>query len=132
MTRPRAVALLATTFLAAAFTAAACSSETTPAQPPGPSSPATSVPAAAPAATGPTITIGDMQFRSPPSVPPGATVTVVNSDAAEHSVTADSAQAFDVDVDGNGRATFTSPTQPGTYPYHCTYHPTMHGQLVVG
>jgi plastocyanin len=58
-------------------------------------------------------------------------VTVVNSDGAEHSVTADSGSAFNVEVDGKGTATFTAPTQPGTYAYRCTYHPSMHGQLIV-
>lgn len=72
-----------------------------------------------------------MQFGAPLTVAPGATVTVVNSDSAEHSVTADTDKAFDVDVDGKGTATFTAPTKPGTYAYHCSYHPSMHGELVV-
>ena len=91
----------------------------------------TSTVAPTPAAAGPKITIANFQFASPPSVRPGATVTVLNSDQAEHSVTADEGKAFDVDVDGNGKATFTAPTQPGTYAYHCSYHPMMHGQLIV-
>lgn len=77
------------------------------------------------------ITISNFQFASPQSVAPGSTVAVVNSDAAEHSVTADQGGTFNVDVDGNGTATFTAPTQPGTYAYHCSYHPMMHGQLIV-
>lgn len=114
---------------AALLVLTACSSGTTTSTPEST--------AAAPAATsttapaGPTITIADMQFGSPLTVAPGATVTVVNSDGPEHSVTADSGNAFDVDIDGKGTATFTAPTKPGTYAYHCTYHPSMHGQLVV-
>jgi plastocyanin len=46
-------------------------------------------------------------------------------------VTADVGNAFNVEVDGKGTATFTAPSKPGTYAYHCTYHPMMHGQLVV-
>ncbi|MGI8612722.1 MAG: cupredoxin domain-containing protein [Nocardioidaceae bacterium] len=39
---------------------------------------------------------------------------------------------FDVNVTaGGGTATFTAPTKPGSYPYHCTYHSSMHGTLVV-
>jgi len=72
-----------------------------------------------------------MKFGAPLTVAPGATVTVVNSDSAEHSVTADTDKAFDVDIDGKGTATFTAPTKPGTYAYHCSYHPSMHGELVV-
>ena len=97
----------------------------------GSSSPSSAAPAATAPANGPKITISNFQFASPQSVPAGATVTVVNSDQAEHSVTADEGKSFDVDVDGNGTATFTAPAKPGTYAYHCTYHPSMHGQLIV-
>jgi plastocyanin len=77
------------------------------------------------------ITISNFTFTSPQSVAPGSTVAIINSDSAEHSVTADQGGAFNVDVDGNGTATLIAPTAPGTYAYHCTYHPMMHGQLVV-
>jgi plastocyanin len=82
-------------------------------------------------AAGPKISIADMKFSAPLTVTPGATVTVVNSDSVEHTVTADSGNAFNAEVGDNGTATFTAPTQPGTYAYHCTYHPSMHGQLIV-
>ncbi|WP_259376023.1 cupredoxin domain-containing protein [Rhodococcus koreensis] len=29
-------------------------------------------------------------------------------------------------------ATLTVPPAPGTYPFHCTYHSNMHGDLTVG
>lgn len=77
------------------------------------------------------ITISNYTFTSPQSVAPGSTIAIVNSDSAEHSVTADQGATFNVDVDGNGTATLTAPTKPGTYPYHCSYHPMMHGQLTV-
>ena len=85
-------------------------------------------PAAAPAAT---ITIENFMFNTPESVPAGATIAVKNSDPAEHSVTADSGNTFNVEVDGGETKTFTAPSQPGSYPYHCSYHPMMHGTLVV-
>jgi plastocyanin len=78
-----------------------------------------------------TITISNFTFNSPPSVSPGATIAVKNSDPAEHSVTADSGNEFNVEVDGGATATFTAPSTPGTYNYHCSYHPMMHGQLIV-
>lgn len=96
-----------------------------------PASSATSAGSTATAATGPTVTISGMRFGPPLTVAPGATVTVVNNDSAEHSVTADSGGAFDAEVDGSGTITFTAPSAPGSYAYHCKYHPMMHGQLVV-
>lgn len=120
---PRICALLASLLLVTA-----CSSGTT-------STPAASAPESTTtvptAATDPTISIAEMKFTSPAPVAPGATITVINSDSAEHSVTSDAGNTFDADVDGKGTATFTAPSQPGTYAYHCSYHPTMHGQLIV-
>lgn len=78
------------------------------------------------------ITIKDFAFGNPVTVSPGAAVTVTNQDTAEHTVTADQGQAFDAEVKGGGgTATFTAPSQPGTYAFHCTYHPNMHGTLTV-
>jgi plastocyanin len=80
----------------------------------------------------PAITIKDFGYGAPLTVAPGAVVTVTNMDAAGHTVTADQSQAFDVDVRGSGgTATFTAPSKPGSYPYHCTYHPNMRGTLTV-
>lgn len=78
-----------------------------------------------------TITIKDFAYGDPLTVAPGAVVTVTNLDSAAHTVTADEGQAFDAVVKGGGTGTFTAPTQPGSYPYHCTYHTNMHGTLVV-
>ena len=89
---------------------------------------ATSGPAAAGAAT---ITIATMSFGEPITVSPGAQVTIKNDDSAEHSVTSDTAGKFDVDVEGKEQGTLTAPTEPGEYAYHCTYHPSMHGTLIV-
>lgn len=89
---------------------------------------ATSAPAAASAAT---ITIASMSFGEPLTVPPGAAITIKNDDSAEHSVTSDTAGKFDVEVEGNQQATLTAPAEPGEYAYHCTYHPSMHGTLIV-
>ena len=77
------------------------------------------------------ITIKDFAYGDPLTVAPGAAVTVTNMDAAAHTVTADEGSAFDAQVKGGGTATFTAPTKPGSYAYHCTYHPGMHGTLVV-
>ncbi len=96
--------------------------------PPGSSTPATSASAGSTAA----ITVRDFAYGTPLVVDAGAQVTVTNMDSAEHTVTADDGSAFDVDVKGSGgTASFTAPSKPGTYAYHCTFHPGMHGTLTV-
>lgn len=93
---------------------------------------ATSVPpaTAAPAAAG-QITIEGFSYGQPITVSPGAQITVVNKDSAEHTVTSNTPGKFDTDVAGNAQATFTAPNEPGSYPYHCAFHASMHGTLVV-
>jgi plastocyanin len=76
------------------------------------------------------ITIKDFAFTTPSSVSPGATVTVKNQDNTAHTVTADSGNSFD-DQAQTGNSTFTAPSKPGSYPFHCSIHPEMHGTLVV-
>jgi plastocyanin len=101
--------------------------------PPGSSSAATSTAATSTAATSTAaITVRDFAYGTPLVVAAGAQVTVTNMDSAEHTVTADDGSAFDVDVKGGGgTATFPAPSKPGTYAYHCTFHPGMHGTLTV-
>ncbi|MFE4835958.1 cupredoxin domain-containing protein [Arthrobacter sp. NPDC056691] len=84
-----------------------------------------------PAASATAITIKDFSYQTPASVSPGATVTVTNMDSADHTVTADEGSAFDAEAQGRGTATFTAPSKPGTYPFHCAYHANMHGALTV-
>jgi plastocyanin len=55
----------------------------------------------------------------------------MNKDSIEHTVTADSAGGFDVSVPSGGTATFTAPNAAGSYAFHCSIHPNMHGTLVV-
>jgi plastocyanin len=89
-----------------------------------PASPATEASAAK-------ITIAGNSFGDPITVPPGAQISVTNNDSAEHSVTSDTAGVFDVDIAGNADGSFTAPAESGEYPFHCTYHPSMHGTLIV-
>ncbi len=77
------------------------------------------------------ITIKDFKFEGPDSIAPGATVTVVNEDAAAHTVTSEEEGLFDAVVEGNSTVTFTAPDDAGDYAYICTYHPNMTGSLVV-
>lgn len=100
---------------------------------PGSSTPATPAPASStPPSSTAAITVRDFAYGTPVVVAAGARVSVTNMDSAEHTVTSDDGSAFDVDVKGGGgTATFTAPSQPGTYAFHCTFHPGMHGTLTV-
>jgi plastocyanin len=84
-----------------------------------------------PAAAQAVIHIKNFGYEVPSSVSPGATVSVMNMDGEAHTVTADEGGAFDAQVTGDASGSFTAPTTPGTYAFHCTYHSNMHGMLVV-
>src|SRR5699024_10355363 len=77
------------------------------------------------------ITIDDYSYGEPITVAPGEQITVRNDDKVKHTVTSDEDDLFDAKVDRNATTTFSAPTQPGTYDYHCTYHSNMHGTLIV-
>lgn len=118
---------------AAAPASTSAAAPSTSAAAPSTSAPAvagTSAASSAPAAPA-VVTIKDFAFTTPATVPAGATVQVRNDDGEAHTVTADSGGSFDAKVDGKGNASFTAPTKPGRYPFHCTYHGNMHGVLVV-
>ena len=93
-------------------------------QPSDPSSSTSPVGAAA------VISITDFAYKVPPSVAPGATITIKNGDSQAHTVTSKTG-GFDVKVDPNGTATLTAPDKPGSYPFVCTFHANMTGRLVV-
>ncbi|MFI6650079.1 cupredoxin domain-containing protein [Streptomyces sp. NPDC050529] len=84
-------------------------------------------------ADGALITIKDFAFHPAAlTVAPGTKVTVINKDAATHTVTATGDKAFDTgQVKSGQKVTFAAPARPGSYPYICTIHPTMTGSLTV-
>jgi len=59
----------------------------------------------------------------------GDTVIWKNEDIVPHTATAKS--VFDSKEIGPGKSWTTVVKQKGKHPYICTYHPTMHGELVV-
>ncbi|MFC7446838.1 plastocyanin [Rhodococcus daqingensis] len=85
----------------------------------------------APDAGSPAIAIENFAYTTPPSVRAGEEIVVRNGAGPEHSVTSDTEGLFDTHVDGNESATFTAPTTPGGYTFHCIYHPEMHSILIV-
>ncbi|WP_084522433.1 cupredoxin domain-containing protein [Nocardia inohanensis] len=78
------------------------------------------------------IVMSGNKFQVPVTVAPGATVTLVNKDKVEHSVTSTQAGLFDVEVEGGESKTFTVPANAGSYSIYCRYHSGMTGTLVVG
>ena len=96
---------------------------------------ASEAPASEPAEEAPAeeivITIRNFEYEMPDSVPAGAEITVINEDTAPHTVTTTETEDFDAIVGGGETTTFTAPSEPGDYPFICTYHPNMTGTLVV-
>ncbi|MBT2538463.1 cupredoxin domain-containing protein [Arthrobacter sp. ISL-69] len=76
------------------------------------------------------ILIKGFKYQGPETVAPGTLITVINEDTEAHTITADTGAAFDA-VIKVGTGTFTAPTEPGTYSYHCIFHANMHGTLTV-
>ena len=76
------------------------------------------------------ITIdSSFQFATTP-VKAGETVTVKNNSSTQHTVTQDGG-GFNVTIDGGKTATFTAPSKPGSYAFHCNIHPFMKAKLTV-
>ena len=124
---------LAAATAAVAFVVAACGSDSDSdsgsAAPPAASSAAADPTSSAPAggeepAAAAAITIKDFKYGDPLTVAPGTRITVTNEDTAGHDVVSDDSGKFKTPVLGKGEsATFTAPTEPGTYKYSCSLHP---------
>jgi plastocyanin len=65
------------------------------------------------------------------SAAPGATLKLVDRDDEPHTITADDGAFRAGPFNPRAPANLVVPTKPGTYPFHCEIHPTMHGALVV-
>jgi plastocyanin len=115
---------------------ASCSSSsksTAPTASTSSSSAAASSAGSAPAASASGIVISGFAYSGTMTVKPGEKVTVMNQDSVAHTVTDKQTHLFDTgNIAGNGgTGTFTAPSKPGSYPFGCTYHPNMHGTLIV-
>ncbi|MGA3094211.1 MAG: cupredoxin domain-containing protein [Dehalococcoidales bacterium] len=65
------------------------------------------------------------------TVPVGATVTWINQDQADHTVTSTNVPpTFDRPIAGGATINITF-TVPGTYNYICAIHPSMTGVVIV-
>jgi plastocyanin len=127
--RARAALLLFTLAALAACGSSGGSTDSTVASTAPPASAGVSAPTSAGGAAD-TLIVKGFAFDAS-EVAPGATVTVKNEDGTTHTVTSDDGTSFDVKVEGHGTSSFTAPTKPGTYSFHCKIHSSMKGQLVV-
>jgi plastocyanin len=78
------------------------------------------------------VTIQNFKF-SPATltVKPGTKVSVTNKDTATHTLTSNTGKFDTGDIQFNSTGSFTAPSQPGSYGYHCTVHPFMVGTIIV-
>jgi plastocyanin len=82
------------------------------------------------ASTGTTITIKSFKFTpNPLKVRSGDTVTITNTDATDHTVSADD-KSFDTGKFSEGSKTIKLDTA-GTYSFHCNVHDFMKGVIQV-
>ena len=64
------------------------------------------------------------------TVKKGTTVTWTNKDSFQHTVTDDGTSFSSPTLNNGGTFSFTTSTV-GTFTYHCNFHSTMHGTLIV-
>lgn len=81
-------------------------------------------------AGGAELVIADIAFPDALEVGPGETINVVNEDTAPHTVTSEDG-GFDVDVDGEGTASFDAPDEAGDFAVICEIHPNMEMTITV-
>jgi len=77
------------------------------------------------------VDIAGFAFSPDPlNVPLGTTVRWTNQDGVPHTTTSDVA-VWDSGTLGNGAQYSHTFTSPGSYPYHCDFHPTMTATVIV-
>ena len=78
-----------------------------------------------------TVEIRDFAFNPPElTVQPGTVVTWTNGDSVAHTVQADDGSFASSELDTGATFSFTF-NEPGTFPYICGIHTSMHGTIVV-
>lgn len=122
----RRTAVFAVALLALAGCSSSSNDDSTVTQPTG-------TPATTQATVGTAVNIRNFGYQPTPlTVAAGSTITVTNFDSAEHTVTSDTGGLFTSgDANKGTPITFKAPSRPGTYTFHCKYHASMKGTLVV-
>ena len=78
-----------------------------------------------------TVDIRDFAFNPPElTVQPGTVVTWTNSDSETHTIESDDGSFVSPDLGSGETFSFTF-NEPGTFPYICGIHTSMHGTIVV-
>ena len=78
------------------------------------------------------MTISNFKFApSTLSAKQGARVPVTNNDSTAHTATSDDGSSFDTGDINPGSSKTISVAKAGSFPYHCSIHPFMHGTLTV-
>lgn len=84
------------------------------------------------AVSGTSVAIKNMQFQPATiKVKSGESVTWINSSAMPHTVTSTDGGKIASQTLGNGGAFQHTFTEPGTYTYICSLHPSMTGTVIV-
>jgi plastocyanin len=87
---------------------------------------------ASPAAPSPQVIIAHFAFTPDVlTVPAGTEVVWMNQDNTRHTVTSDDNTTFASSLLGAGDTFSHRFDEPGTFPYHCSVHPSMTAQVVV-
>ena len=97
------------------------------------------VPVAALAATSPAQIVGCAATTwcfspNPIQASVGTAITWTNTTAPDHTATSDAGSAFTFDTGVIASGQTSAPivfSRPGTFAYHCSIHPFMHGTIVV-
>jgi plastocyanin len=131
VTLATAVALAACSGQASSAPTAAPGTQAAGGQSPGPTTAGAAVCADSTGTTVVDAAVGGNQW-GPVSAKVGDVITWTNSDAVPHRVALDdgSCQMSGNIPPGGGKASLVF-SVPGTYPFHCTVHPSMHGTITI-
>ncbi len=78
------------------------------------------------------ITIAQFAFKEGTvTVKKGTIITWTNQDSSPHTVTSDTASVFDSDTMAKGKTFNFTFNTVGSFSYHCAFHPSMRGTVVV-
>jgi amicyanin len=125
------LALVGLTACGGATTKAALPQDTTT-MPPMPTTAATAPPASGPAVATDSVSISNFAFGpAVVTVKAGTTVTWTNKDEEPHTVTFSQLGTKSPNLTGAANTYSRSFGTPGSYDYHCSIHPFMHGTVVV-